>query len=307
MKKIILILIIISLLLSGCDFFKSATEKIPSNLPGLEEKQEQSVFGGRGSIQASMVNPQKQGTVLKSYAFQPVIRIENLGGSESQGQLCITGLDQDVFSGFSGCECQSYQQRRMDNSFEEQELRFGPYNIQLDQPKTYSLTAINRFSYSTEIKADVCITADIYEDRECSADINTVTSGPLKVSSIEETIIPISNDLVSLIFTMDIENVGDGTIRDLQKINERCVLSPADKKEKKIKAEITGFPVAADLQCQESSLDEDEETSITCEAKQVSLFDSRGNYLFGDDYKPEITFRLEYGYETRDSNTFNVE
>jgi len=308
MKKIILILLITSLLvLSGCDLISSATDKIPSKLPGIKNEEKQTSFGGSGSIQASIVNPQKGASVLKAYPFQPVVRIKNLGGSEADGQICITGLDQDVFSGFSGCECLNYQQIKRDDLFEDIDLKFGSYNIQTEESKSYALTAINRFKYSTTIKADVCITADIYEDQKCGANINSVTSGPFRVSSIEETIIPINDNVVTIIFELDIDNVGSGNLWDLNRINEMCVpFKSINEDKKKIKADIIRFPVSADLQCQDSKLDEDGETSITCEAKQVSLFDNQGVSLFSKDYKPEVTFKLEYAYETRNSNTFNL-
>ncbi|MBU2589646.1 MAG: hypothetical protein KKA65_04555 [Nanoarchaeota archaeon] len=308
MKKIILIILIASILvLSGCDLLSSITNKIPSKLPGLNQEEKQTTYGGTGTLETSIVNPKKSGTILNGYPFQPVVRIKNLGGSESYGQVCITGLDQDVFSGFSGCECLNYQQRRVDETFEDIDLKFGAYNIQTEEEKAYALTAINRFKYGTNIKAEICITADIYEDQKCSADISQVTSGPLKINSIEETIIPLSDNLVTIIFRIEVDNVGDGNLWDLQRVNEQCVpFTPIDEDKKKIKTNIIRFPVSADLQCQEVKLDENDEAIITCEAKQVSLLNSQGIYLFDEDYKPEVIFELEYAYETRESNTFSI-
>ncbi len=124
----------------------------------------------------------------------------------------------------------------------------------------------------------------------------------------EENSIPLSDNLVTIIFRIEVDNVGDGNLWDLQRVNEQCVpFTPIDEDKKKIKTNIIRFPVSADLQCQEVKLDENDEAIITCEAKQVSLLNSQGIYLFDEDYKPEVIFELEYAYETRESNTFNIE
>ncbi len=303
MKKLTIILIMSMLLLAGCELI----EDVPSRIPGLESQPEESIYGGEGSIDISIINPKESGKVLKGYSLEPIIRVKNLGGSEAEGKVCITGLDQDTFSGFSGCECLNYMQLSQDNAFDDIDLKYGPYSINADEEsKHHSLTAINRFRYSTSIKSDICISADIYENPECSADINAVTSGPITIDSIEETIIPINDQVVSIVFSISIENDGQGNLWPIERLDERCSAGKIEEQEKKITAEIIGFPVSADISCEDARL-EDEEATITCKAEQVRLFDQQGDYVFNEKYKPEVIFQLEYGYETRESRRFSVE
>lgn len=311
------------LLLTGCDVIKKYTKKIPSKLPGIDMEEEQQTFGGTGSIDATIINPKKDGTILSGYPLETVVRITNLGGSESEGQTCITGPNQDIFSGFSGCECLSFQQIRNDEGkFESRDLKFGPYQLRDAESETpYSVTSITRYKYATDIKAETCIVQDMYETEDyeagknvrdvCEVDIMSVTSGPLEVYSIEEIIIPIDEYRVTMIFNIYVGNEGKGNLWSLERLNEQCAPSISLKDdEKKIRAEIKGFPVSGDLMCQDATLDKDEEAMITCEAKEISLYssDPMGEqvYLFGDDYRPEITFELEYAYETRTSNSFTI-
>ena len=115
MKLIIPALIIIAILLAGCQELKNI------KLPGIDNEVETS----SGSITAYFVNPKTGGNVLSEYPFSPAIRVKSLGGYESEGQTCISGLDSNIFSGFSGCECTTFQQIKDDSGvFQPEDLTF---------------------------------------------------------------------------------------------------------------------------------------------------------------------------------------
>jgi len=293
MKRIILLILVI-LLLSGC-------ERLPK-LPGLNGE-EPVIFGGNEAISATIDKPEDGSVMPAGYNLEPVVQIKNLGGSDAEGQVCISGLNRDIFSGFSGCECSSFQQLAEDTYYEPEDLRFGPYTIREAEPgQKHTLTAVTRYRYGTNIKAKVCFV----EGEDCYATKESVTSGPLDVGSIKETIFSRQGDFVSLVFTIDVDKGAEGRFIPLENVNMRCEPTREDiEREKKIRAQITNFPVSGDISCKNAVLKDDEAT-ITCEARDISMYDSQRNYLFAEDYRPEITFELEYAFETTDSSSFEL-
>lgn len=293
MKRIILLIFVV-LLISSC-------ERLPK-LPGLDGKTPV-IFGGNEAISATIDKPEDDSIMPAGYNLEPVIRIKNLGGSDAEGQVCISGLNRNIFSGFSGCECSSFQQLAEDTYYEPEDMRFGSYTIREAQSgQKYTLTAVTRYRYNTVIKAKICFV----EGDDCYATKESVTSGPLDVGSIKETIFSRQGDFVSLVFTIDVDKGAEGRFIPLENVNVRCEPTREDiEREKKIRAQITSFPVSGDISCKDAVLKEDE-AIITCEARDIRMYDARGNYLFAEDYRPEITFKLEYAFETTDSSSFEL-
>lgn len=298
-------ILILSVLIAGCSTIEKGISKLPK-LPGVGEEETSSMFGGKGTITASILNPKDSSSVYSSYPLKPLVRIANMGGSESEGQVCISGLDSETFSGFSGCDCQTFQQNKIENAFEPIDLEFGPYSIRGETgSREYSITSITRYRYSTQIRTSICIVKDIYETENCNANVIEATSGPLRISSVEEEIIPVQDNVVNIIFRIKASKDSEGSIWNYDKVYEQCVpSSPEREQDRKIKAQVKQFPVQGMIACSDAALNEDDEIDIVCEAKDVRLFDSSGNYLFGEDYRPEAIFELEYGFEARQSAKF---
>lgn len=296
MKKVLIILLAISLLLAGCQEISNI--KLPKSLPGLSAEEEVS----SGSISAYFVNPKYGGTVLEEYPFSPAVRIKSLGGYESEGQTCISGLDRDIFSGFSGCECLSFKQEKDDSGkFEQDDLTFGPYTIRIksDDRKEHIVSSVTRFEYGNEVKAGICISADVYENTGCTASINSVTSGPLIVGSIEQETIPITEDIVTLIFKIEASKAEEGRFILEENLNDQCTPLPSEKLPV-VRARVKGFPTRASVTCKDVEITGTDVT-VVCEAKDI---DARA---FGEGYSTEITFELRYFFETTSSSKFTVQ
>lgn len=302
MKKIMLVAAVfcVVLLLTGCAEIKNM--KLPKFLPGFGAEDE----FYPGTLSAVIVNPKESGRVLSDYPLQPVVRINNLGGSESEGQSCISGLDRDVF-GFSGCECQSFQIIKNDAGiFEQEDVAFNSHQIRLSDTdrRDFQVSAVTRFEYGTDIKADICLTKDVYDIGKCSVAMKSVSNGPIEITGIEQETIPISEDIVTLIFNINARKAAPGRFIPEESSSAQCEPLPLDKYPK-IQARVKGFPLDNPIKCRDVEITE-EETTITCEAKDISLIDSQGRSVFDDNYSPEVTFQLKYFFEVTDSSRFSV-
>ena len=298
MKLIIPALIIIAILLAGCQELKNI------KLPGIDNEVETS----SGSITAYFVNPKTGGNVLSEYPFSPAIGVKSLGGYESEGQTCISGLDSNIFSGFSGCECTTFQQVKDDSGvFQPEDLTFGPYTIHItkDDRKEHIVSAVTRYLYGNEVKANICISKDIYENTGCSPSITSSTSGPLDITSIEQETIPISEDVVTLIFRIKATQEESGRFIPEEDMNGQC--TPVNLEElPKVEARVKGFPTRTPVVCKDVEI-EGKEVIIVCEAKDLNLIGPGGTSIFGDNYNPELTFEIRYFFETTSSSRFTVQ
>ncbi|MDD4878233.1 MAG: hypothetical protein PHO02_04315 [Candidatus Nanoarchaeia archaeon] len=302
MKKIIILLLAVSLLLAGCQALSNI--KLPKSLPGLSSGED---TGGSGSISAYFVNPKQGGSALKDYPFSPVVRIKSLGGYESDGQVCISGLDREIFSGFSGCECMSFKQEKDESGkFEHDDVSFGPYTLRIkqDDRKEHVVSSVTRFEYGNEIKANISISRDAYENTGCTASINSATSGPLVVGIVEQETIPITEDIVTLIFKIHASKAEEGRFILEENLNDQCTPLSSEKLPV-IRARAKGFPTRAPVTCRDVEITGNDVT-VVCEAKDISLIDSSGSALFGDNYSPEVIFELRYFFETTSSARFTV-
>lgn len=303
MKKVIILLLAVALLLAGCQALSNI--KLPKTLPGLDSGEE---GGSSGSISAYFVNPKNGGNILQEYPFSPAIRIKSLGGYETEGQACISGLDKEIFSGFEGCECLSFQQQKDDSGkFEPEDVTFGPYTIRLnaDDRKEYVISSVTKFEYGNEVKADICISKDVYENEGCTASIKSATSGPLVVGSVEQETIPLTENIVTLIFKIHASKAEEGRFILEENLNDQCTPLPSEDLPK-IKARVKGFPTRTPVTCKDVEITGNDVT-VVCEAKDISLLDSSGNSIFGDNYNPELTFELRYFFETTSSSKFTVQ
>ncbi|MDI6737501.1 MAG: hypothetical protein QME12_03205 [Nanoarchaeota archaeon] len=294
MKKILIIVMAIALMAAGCQEIKNI------RLPGIDYSEEPT---GK-SLNAYFVNPKDNAVVLSKYRFQPVVRIRNLGGSESEGQTCIFGIDGKIFSGFESCECQTFQQAKDESEkFEPEDLEFGAYTIHIAKGdrKDYTLSSVTRFEYGNEIKAGICISGDVYENRGCTATLNSATAGPLVINRIEQVTIadPDNKRNINLLFKIQATKAGYGRFIPESSVNGQCnPISPDEAP--KIKARAKGFPTTAPVTCEDTEIKGDGVTVI-CEVNNLDVAD------FGEGYTTEVTFELRYFFETTSSSRFTVQ
>ncbi len=311
-KKIIIPSIILIMLL----FILSGTGCDTGKLPGMPEKAV-SIFGGGKGITTQIVMP-AQGMVLPlNYAFSPRILIEDTGGVGAEGEVCITGLKY-AESG-TACECRDFDissEPEADNYLED-ELVFSQYAPA--KAGDFILTAITRYDYTTEASATACIRADLFEPGYCEMKVGkeegvgilrSVSGGPIKITNIEENVLPISDTVITLLFTVYIEDVSAKPgqfIKEEDVYSGECrTLSYEEGDEPDIRIELEDLLYSEYVDCGTIKLDKKGEGSIVCTVENYQLVDASNEYLF--EGKEEINFNViaTYSFESRNSLEFSV-
>lgn len=303
-KAMIIILLFATLLIAGC-----------TQLPGLPKKSGPSIIATTQSITVEAKNPRSDEAVSGNHEFTPIIEAFDSGDADSEGVLCISGLSEDTFRGFTGCECQDFNIYADEKDGEtSQEMEFGPYSITAEEQKEELMTIATRYTYETKAQAKACMKKDVYSKTGCQLtnianqkrDIMTgSTSGAIKVTKITENIIPIDERLVTLSFNIEVEKASTGDIYDYNKASYPTCRAE-EKQSKIITGELSGLP-QGNIGCTEAELNEKGTGTLVCEAENLRLFDSKGNFLFpGDSYEPDIEIKLKYGYEQISTIKFNV-
>jgi len=143
------------------------------------------------------------------YKFIPDIEVINLGHADSKGVVCLSGLNQDTFRGFLGCECQDFTTYADEEDGDiSQDLSFGPYTI-LSEDKTEELmTVTTRYTYETTATATACINKD-RNSAGCTVTnianqkrniMSKSSNGAVLITSITESIIPEDKDTITITF-----------------------------------------------------------------------------------------------------------
>lgn len=308
----ITILLIILLLATGCVYVSD----IQNRLPGLPQKAAPGLITTTQSITADVKSPTTDSPISARYDFTPAIEVMDVGNADAEGAVCISGLDEMTFKGFMGCECQDFTLYASEEDGDlVQQLEFGPYSIETDAEKDALMTVTTRYKYETTGTAKACIKKDVYSTAGCQTTnlakqkvnlLTSSTSGAVKITKVTESILPVDDELVTLVFEIEVEKASKGELYDPDKAGYPTCRTEEDQG-KKITGEISGLP-EGNAVCDEAELDEDGEGLMTCEAQNIRLFDSSGRFLFSEDsYEPEIEIKLKYGYEQIQSIKFQVE
>jgi len=307
MKKLILFLILL-LFITGCAEIKSQVDNF--KLPGLDNTKENSVLGNSGGITMDIVYPKESEKVITGIQFAPSIKINNLGSSNTDGQTCITGLDQNVFSGFDGCECLTYSFQKYDNEkFEPVVLTYGPYT--LTQPENsrsdFTMTVTNKFASKSQALFKPCIRKEGNID-DCKVTTLESINGQVAISSITEVLAPSSDQNVVMALKVELTNAGTGKIINQRSMYSECADLTVDprKEQVTVSAVIENFPFLGNVYCQAASFDKKtNKATMTCMVGEIGLFDISGGYKFGQEIQTPSKITVSYAYEERDSNKFS--
>ncbi len=305
MKNAIILLIIVILFTAGCTQINS--------LPGLPTKSEQPLIATSQSVTIEVKTPRTDEPVNGNYEFSPIIEVYDSGNADSEGVVCISGMSPETFRGFEGCECQDFRiYAKEDDGELSQEVQFGPYKVLAEAPKDELMTVTTRYIYETRAVAKACIKKDPYSKTGCQIMnlanqrkniLTSSTSGAVKIVKVTENIVPEDRDTVTLVFNVDVEKASTGNLYDESKADYPTCRSE-EKQSKRISGEISGLP-QGNIQCKEAELNEKNVGTLECEASGIRLIDSRGNTLT-EDYEPEISIKINYGYEQVDTIKFSV-
>lgn len=309
-RKTIIILLIAAVFVSGCT--ESVMEFI-KGLPGMPSGGETVILGGGGGLKMEIMAPADDETVNSEYPLEPTINVVNEGGSDSEGTICIFGLDERVFPGFSGCECEDYEVVVSDEdseSYKEAIVEFPSYTMTGEEAAgKVSMTASNRYKYTTRGFFEACIKKDQYSKKGCqvksgSRSVNLLkrtTSGPVSVTKVTEVIKSEENS-AELVFTIEVEKKARGSVLNLEDYSSHsCEIG---ERKQEFEVSLLNVPDEGDVYCGVGTLDEKGGGSVSCKA-DVTLFDKAGNYLY-EGYSPEIGVEVSYSFEDIKTSMFTV-
>jgi len=314
MKKIIILLIIL-LFIASCDYLPTSTGGEEDEIVGCPINF--ACVGGSDGVNIEIVNP---GTSVKvdqriyvgGEKFIPSVMIYDEGESDTEGEICITGMDENAFTGFSGCDCDDYMiivQDEEDYYENEQILHFEPgYTVKSGYSGEYVMTFINRYTYETYGIVDVCLKQSPSSKEGCDAsgEILKKSSGaPLKVTSVAQTLKTLGSNAVTLTLTYDVEEQGgvnEGLINEETLYSGQCFDPSEDYPAVKVSFVLLNQAYACpDLVFEEA------EMSGTCVVSGISTEGSSGEYLFADEDTFQGYLQFEYVWEEIESVNFRVQ
>lgn len=312
MKKFFLpITILLVIFLAGC-----LTIKLPfAPLKGGDDEVTLSFKGGSGSLTTTILNPAAGQDVYLDYSLPVTIELKGVGDSNTEGTVCVTGLDQQKFFGASGCDCDSFSIQVSDadaDNYEKTRITFPEYQLSKESVGEHPITVLSNFKYNTWGALKACIKRDPFSETGCKvksssgSPIDKLTkgsSGPIQIESVEETIIASGEDASDLYFRVKVKKQKEGKLLETEGyISQNCEPSTKDPK---IRLTLIHLPGRELINCGFITLNPDGEGETVCEARDVPLVDREGNYVY-QDYEPELTVELTYSYQLATSSTFKV-
>lgn len=245
--------------------------------------------------------------------FYVAVYLSNEGAHGTKGMICLYGLDEDKFSGFSDCdECEDfdlsgvsyYGEQKVEGDYET--IEFGEYSIDKESIKFYdkkdeyrkesdrfTVTSSIVYDYLTYGIIDACIREDIYDEDGCDYEdknmLKGVSGAPIQINSVKEEIIRSDAGDYKLIFDIEIENEGNGFVTG----NDEC--GSLDK-EGEIEVKLLNAPGGGEeVECASVKL-KDDKAVAHCVVEGVE----------GKDYKTDVTVILTYKYKEIKSKIFKI-
>ncbi|MBS3162931.1 hypothetical protein J4467_03315 [Candidatus Woesearchaeota archaeon] len=195
MKKYLLL--ILFLFLASCA--TNTTETLPTECPPY-------CSGGSSSVDLEINSPQD--IVFANDRMPVTATVVDSGESGVEyGEVCVTGLDEQYFSGFGGCNCQSYYITLDDNddeNFEESLINFDTTYVSDKASGNHFMTFINRYTYTTYAPFEICFTNDLSDSSCISGNkLESSSSGPLIKADVSIIMFGEANDCGTLNFYED--------------------------------------------------------------------------------------------------------
>lgn len=308
MKKILILLITV-FFITGCSILPSSS----TSKETPEESQNKFISGTEG-ISFEILYPSSKLPIVSdsSATFSPQVVVSNKGESYSEGEICVSGLDQNIFQGFSGCECSSYSLEGVrrgldDNVFPGQEVQqtFSEYKINKELITTdvnkYAMSFFNTFSFKTKAYIDLCIPSKgLTTQSSCSKSPKKDSSAaPIKLGSVEVNSRKLSEDEAEINLYLIIENKGSGQLASSP--TQGC-LDKGDTKTITINLDTNGIGTVTcndiELKTQKDMEDFNSDGGdIHCKIQGVKL---------ADEFTKTINIELDYYYQTTSSINFEI-
>jgi hypothetical protein len=304
MKKLLFVLLVVTLFfIAGCDL--QSTEEIenaPTTCP-------RDCDTGKEGITTKVYYPLKDDVVKGRFGFSPFILVSNEGESNSNVDVLVAGLDENLFSDYYGCSHVKDIELVVDDPDFD---RFVDINdlptasVSLDKETvSQTMTTYIRYDYTTFGIFDVFIDGN---ERGSTEDVSVVSSsGPVKVTSISQQVFA-PGETINLFFDIEAELDANGNeriipIRDV--LNGQCKTS----KEDIVDVEVSVAIFNKKYRCEVMKFDKGKGVaSSTCD---ISTLGESGqpltkDYLGEDGLDIEAWVELDYAIEEVQSVIFEV-
>lgn len=170
------------------------------------------------------------------------------------------------------------------------------------------------YPYETQTSASICVDTNIFGlkplQKVCTPQTISMgggQGGPVVISSIEERILPQGDTYVRPQFVLTIENKGDGSVVNKEKVSEACSSAPLGSTDYNLvhidEMSFSGLSI--------------ENGAITCSPSPLRMADNRGTIkctvaegripTSQDTYQTELFVKLSYGYTNSISKTVRLE
>lgn len=170
------------------------------------------------------------------------------------------------------------------------------------------------YPYETQASASICIDTDIFGlkpiQKVCTPrriSMSGGQGGPVVISSIEERILPQGDTYVRPQFVLTIENKGDGTVVNKEKVSEACSSAPLGMTDYNLvhidEVSFSGLSIGrGDITCIPSPLRmSNNRGTVKCTVAEGRIPTSQ------DTYQTELFVKLSYGYTNSISKTVRLE
>ncbi len=306
MKKILILLLVV-LITTGCDFNSDSYEDEETQLGTCPPD----CISGSQALDIGVTYPSEGSNVYSNYPFIVQVDINDVGEIGTDGMVLVSGLDSEVFTGLSGCTPLDFyitQEDSHSDYFKEAKVEFPQSNVGIvEDDYEETLSVITRYEYKNYGIFDFCLTDDPAAETECNGDfeknrLSKSSSGPLQIDTITQEIIPVSGDTISIIVNIkarinldrnqQLMPVDDLTSIDCLYINE----------DEKIKVESDVILLGERYICDFLEFEYGEnEAQVQCRIENVDL----GSFV-GGHKEQEGWVELKYGIEEKQSVKFNV-
>lgn len=293
--------VVVLLFVFGCDSLQ-----LPDNpITGPKASGGGSSFvGGSSSMLLDILQPPEKGKVSPITPLVVSVNVKNAGESFADGQVCVVGLAQDIFSD-AGCKCEEFSLKGRARSKdevvdgEEETFEFSQGLPSLDEfvMNDFSVTAIARYNYKTYASFEGCVRKDLKDSKDCKSrqDLKLlgVSSAPLQISSISQDILRVSDDEYTMTVYLNVVHASNGQFFSSSLNKDSC--SDEENPSKSVDVRLYNAPGKSSCAPLTFKKSENKASSV-CTITGVQV----------RDYDPLINAELSYAYEVRESNSFEV-
>ena len=296
------LLLVLVLVVAGCVTQEDAVEQLPTTCPPV-------CGGGTGGVETVINYPSEGSNVYAAERFAPSFYLADVGESNAEGLVCVTGLDGDIFSGLGGCNCQDFYivlDEPDDPNFEETYITYQSASVDSGRTLDQSMTVYTRYLYSTFGVFELCLTGDPFAEEECSTTgekLQGSSGGPVQVTSVTEELTKVGSNAVTVRVVVEAQVAADANEKLIEledTTNIDCVLPTDEDARTKVNMDIV--LLGARHECSPLFFREGEDTATsTCKIENLDT-----QLFIGGEKEYQGYVEIQYGFQNIQSVGFTV-